>query len=157
MNSHEFYINEAFDEAFRSVRYNIGGPFGAVVVMHGNIIGRGGNRVSSLNDPTAHAEIVAIREACKSIGHFDLSGAVLYTTCEPCPMCLSAIYWANVQTVYYCLTRHQAADIGFKDNHIYEELEIPIEKRKIAFRKIENPKGEELFKEWEEKADKVQY
>jgi guanine deaminase len=157
MNSHEFYLNEAFDEAFLSVRYNIGGPFGAVVVMHGNIIGRGGNRVITLNDPTAHAEIVAIREACKTIGNFDLTGAVLYTTCEPCPMCLSAIYWANIHAVYYGSTRFEAEAIGFKDNHIYEELDIPAEERLIPFKKLENTKAAELFLEWDEKKDKITY
>ncbi len=157
MGSHDYYMNEAFDEAFRSVRYNIGGPFGAVVVLDGILIGKGGNRVSSLNDPTAHAEIVAIREACKTISNFDLSGAILYTTCEPCPMCLSAIYWANIKSVYYCATRYEAADIGFKDNHIYEELEMPIEERSIEFIQIGNSKATELFREWQEKSDKIEY
>ena len=102
MKSPENFMNAAFDEAFHSVRNNIGGPFGAVVVLNGLVIGKGGNRVSSQNDPTAHAEIVAIRDACRKIESFDLTGAVLYATCEPCPMCLSAIYWANIQSVYYC-------------------------------------------------------
>jgi tRNA(Arg) A34 adenosine deaminase TadA len=151
------YLEEAFDEAFRSVRNNVGGPFGAVVVMDGKIIGRGGNRVSSQNDPTAHAEIVAIRDACKHIQNFDLTGAELYATCEPCPMCLSAIYWANIGAVWYSSTRHEADAIGFKDNHIYEELNMLPAYRKISFHQVINPKSTELFTEWSEKIDKTPY
>ncbi|MEI7661004.1 MAG: nucleoside deaminase [Bacteroidota bacterium] len=153
----ESYMNEAFDEAFRSVRNNIGGPFGAVVLMDGRIIGKGGNRVSSQNDPTAHAEIVAIRDACTNIHNFDLAGAVIYSTCEPCPMCLSAIYWANIRSVYYVSTRYQAEAIGFKDNHIYEEINLHPSDRRIAFRQVEHPKAAELFREWTEKNDKISY
>ncbi len=157
MESIEMYLNEAFSEAQHSVRNNVGGPFGAVVVKDGKIIGKGGNLVSSLNDPTAHAEITAIRDACKNIENFDLSGAVLYATCEPCPMCLSAIYWANIQSVYYCSTRYDAAAIGFKDNHIYEELNLLPEERKINFSRIQHPKAADLFREWTEKTDKTVY
>ena len=157
MKSPENFMNAAFDEAFHSVRNNIGGPFGAVVVLNGLVIGKGGNRVSSQNDPTAHAEIVAIRDACRKIESFDLTGAVLYATCEPCPMCLSAIYWANIQSVYYCSTRHDAASIGFKDNHINEELNLLPELRKTQFLQVMNPLSVDLFKEWTEKADKIPY
>jgi tRNA(Arg) A34 adenosine deaminase TadA len=151
------FFTIAFEEAFLSVRNNMGGPFGAVVVKDGEIIGKGGNRVSSANDPTAHAEINAIRDACKNIGSFDLSGTVLYSTCEPCPMCLSAIYWANISKVLYSSTRHQAADIGFKDNHIYEELSLQPLDRKIPFISVETEQAGELFKEWIEKNDKIPY
>ncbi len=147
----------AFKEAFHSVRNNLGGPFGAVIVKDGQIIGKGGNRVSSSKDPTAHAEINAIRDACKNIGSFDLSGTVLYSTCEPCPMCLSAIYWANISKVLYSSTRQQAAEIGFKDNHIYEELSLRPIDRKIPFVSIETEQAKELFKEWVEKSDKIPY
>ncbi|MFZ4521954.1 MAG: nucleoside deaminase [Bacteroidales bacterium] len=157
MQAIESYMDKAFDEAFQSVRENIGGPFGAVVVLDGKVIGKGGNRVSSQNDPTAHAEIVAIRDACKNIKNFDLAGAVIYATCEPCPMCLSAIYWANIKAVYYCATRHDAAFIGFKDNHIYEELNLLPEQRMISFQHISHPKAVELFSEWSEKNDKIPY
>jgi guanine deaminase len=157
MENIETYLNEAFDEAFKSVRNNVGGPFGAVVVMDGKVIGKGGNLVSSQNDPTAHAEIVAIRDACKHINDFDLSGAILYATCEPCPMCLSAIYWANIKAVYYCSTRHEADAIGFKDNHIYDELNLLPEHRKINFRHVNHPKAIELFTEWTEKTDRIPY
>ncbi|MCX6303435.1 MAG: nucleoside deaminase [Bacteroidetes bacterium] len=157
MEAVETYMNEAFSEAFHSVRNNVGGPFGAVVVMDGKVIGKGGNCVSSQNDPTAHAEIVAIRDACRNIANFDLTGAVLYATCEPCPMCLSAIYWANIRSVYYCSTRHDAASIGFKDNHIYEELNLLPEQRKINFLHVNHATAAELFKEWAEKTDKTPY
>ena len=157
MKSHQYFLNEAFGEAFHSIRNNFGGPFGAVVVMDDSIIGRGGNRVSSLNDPTAHAEIVAIRNACSKIGSFDLSGAALYATCEPCPMCLSAIYWANIKQVYFSSTRHQAEAIGFRDNHIYRELNLLNEEKAIAFRQIDHPLSSELFREWSGKQDKTLY
>jgi len=157
MQTNETYLDEAFEEAFHSMRNNVGGPFGAVVVLNGKVIGKGGNRVSSENDPTAHAEIVAIRDACRNIENFDLTGAVLYATCEPCPMCLSAIYWANIKSVYYCSTRHDADSIGFKDNDIYEELNLLPENRKIAFRHITHPLAAGLFREWTEKNDKIPY
>ena len=157
MEFHENQMSTAFDEAFHSVRNNIGGPFGAVILLEDKIIGRGGNQVSSQNDPTAHAEIVAIRDACKNLNTFDLTGAVLYTTCEPCPMCLSAIYWANIQSVFYVSTRLQAEAIGFKDNHIYEELNLPPAGRKIGFTQVDHPKAAELFTEWTEKNDKIPY
>ncbi|HNY01745.1 MAG TPA: nucleoside deaminase [Bacteroidales bacterium] len=151
------YMDEAFREAFKSVRDNIGGPFGAVVVKDGNIVGKGGNRVSSENDPTAHAEVVAIRDACKNLGTFDLSGAEIYTTCEPCPMCFSAIYWASIDRVFYCSTRHEAESIGFRDNHIYEELDRPIDQRITRFQQVNHPLAARLFSEWREKTDKIPY
>ena len=157
MGTTEEYLNKAFEEAFHSVRNNVGGPFGAVVVKDGRVIGKGGNRVSSTNDPTAHAEIVAIREACKTLNSFDLSGSSLYTTCEPCPMCLSAIYWANISSVFYCSTRFDAAAIGFKDNHIYEELAIQPGERKIPFISVSLEQANQLFREWTEKSDKIPY
>jgi tRNA(Arg) A34 adenosine deaminase TadA len=151
------YMNEAFQEAFHSVRNNVGGPFGAVVVMDGKVIGKGGNCVSSQNDPTAHAEIVAIRDACRNIGSFDLAGAVLYATCEPCPMCLSAIYWANISQVFFCSTRLDAESIGFKDNHIYEEINRLPGDRTINFRHAIHPLATVLFSEWADKTDKIPY
>jgi tRNA(Arg) A34 adenosine deaminase TadA len=157
MDTIETYLEKAFAEAFHSMRNNVGGPFGAVVVMDGNVIGTGGNRVSSQNDPTAHAEIVAIRDACQNIKNFDLTGAVIYSTCEPCPMCLSAIYWANIHSVYYSATRMDAASIGFKDNHIYEELNLLPQLRKINFNHVGHPMAVNLFREWTEKTDKTPY
>ena len=155
--SHEYYMNVAFEESFTSVRNNLGGPFGAVVVMDGKIIGKGGNRVLEQNDPTAHAEIMAIREACKNINRIDLTGSVLYTTCEPCPMCFSAIYWANVQTVYFTMTRMDAGSMGFRDNHLYEELNVPVNERKVDFVQLNHHKASSLLKEWNAKPDKTSY
>jgi guanine deaminase len=157
MESHEDYLNIAFEEAFKSLRTNIGGPFGAVVVMDGKIIGKGGNRVMSQNDPTAHAEIVAIRNACRSINNFDLSGATIYATCEPCPMCLSAIYWANIKEIYYCSTRYEAEAVGFRDNHIYKEMNLLPEERTLSFHQVNHPEAAGLFREWTEKQDKMPY
>lgn len=157
MENHLNYFDEAFTEAFEGVRANVGGPFGAVVVLDGEIIGKGCNHVIGDNDPTAHAEIVAIREACMNLGTFDLSGAILYSTCEPCPMCLSALYWANIQELYFCSTRHQAEEIGFKDNHIYNELNAEIGDRSIPTQQVDHPMATELFREWIDKSDKTQY
>lgn len=157
MQPYTIYLNEAFNLAYQSLRTNTGGPFGAVVVKDGKIIGKGGNRVISQNDPTAHAEIVAIREACRNISNIDLSGATIYATCEPCPMCLSAIYWANIKEVFYCLTRLQAEAIGFKDNHIYKEMNLSPEERAVSFHQVSHPEAARLFREWTEKQDKMLY
>lgn len=150
-------MDEAFSEAFQSVHQNIGGPFGAVIVKEGKVVGKGGNQVVARNDPTAHAEIVAIREACANLNTFDLSGCTLYATCEPCPMCLSAIYWANIDKVYFSSTRYDAAEIGFRDNHIYGELEQKPEDRTLPFHQIDHPHAGELFKVWTQKIDKIPY
>jgi tRNA(Arg) A34 adenosine deaminase TadA len=151
------FLDKAFEFAFNGIRNNIGGPFGAVIVKDEKIIGSGCNCVTSTNDPTAHAEVTAIRDACKTLNTFDLSGAVMYSTCEPCPMCLSAIYWANIKTVYYSSTRYDAADIGFRDNHIYEELNVLPAERTVPFLHIDHPRALELFREWFEKQDKTLY
>ena len=157
MSELDDYFEMAFNEAYHSVRNNIGGPFGAVVVKDGQIIGKGGNMVISSHDPTAHAEIVAIRDACKNLGTFDLNGAVIYATCEPCPMCFAAIYWANISRVYYSQTKLDAASIGFRDNHIYEELPLKHEHRSVPFIQKERSEGTALFEEWKLKMDKTPY
>jgi tRNA(Arg) A34 adenosine deaminase TadA len=151
------FMDMAFEEAFRSMRTNLGGPFGAVIVRDGAVVGRGGNEVSSTHDPTAHAEVVAIRRACRTLGTFDLSGADLYATCEPCPMCLSAIYWANVGRVFYSLTRVDAENIGFRDNFLYREIVLPPADRSKPFDQHNHPDGEKLFREWIDKTDKTVY
>ncbi|MDP4281005.1 MAG: nucleoside deaminase [Bacteroidota bacterium] len=153
----QFFLNEALREAQNGMRNNLGGPFGAVVVKDGKIIGRGCNRVTSDNDPTAHAEIVAIREACRNAGTFDLGGAEIYSTCEPCPMCLSAIYWSNIRSVIYSATRHDAENIGFRDNMIYEEINEEPAQRMIPFQQINDPEMHQLFEEWKKKIDKIPY
>ncbi len=157
MSDHHSFLDKAFELAFNGIKNNLGGPFGAVVVKDGKIIGAGCNCVTSTNDPTAHAEVSAIRDACRNIKSFDLAGAVIYSTCEPCPMCFSAIYWANIKTVYFSSTRYDAADIGFRDNHIYEELSVPPAERSVPFLHIQHPQASTLFREWVNKQDKTLY
>lgn len=157
MPNYTSYFDLAFEEAYTSVNSNTGGPFGAIVVKNNIIIGKGGNRVIGSNDPTAHAEIVAIRDACTHLGTFDLSGAEIFTTCEPCPMCLAAIYWANLSRVHYCLTRYDAESIGFRDQHLYEELPLEPAERAIPFIRHEHPKAKSLFEAWASKRDKTPY
>lgn len=134
-----------------------GGPFGCVVVKDGEVIGEGNNRVTSTNDPTAHAEVIAIREACRKIGDFQLDGCSIYTSCEPCPMCLGAIYWARPARVYYACTRDDAATIGFDDRFIYEELEKANEEREMVLIPLMRDEALTVFTEWSQKPDKVEY
>lgn len=139
------------------MRANCGGPFGAVVVRQGKIIARGWNRVTSTNDPTAHAEVTAIRSACRKLKTFHLDDCELYTSCEPCPMCLSAIYWARLKTVYYANTRADAARIQFDDDWIYREVARPMVRRKIPMHQVLRAEALRVFAEWEAKPDKVRY
>lgn len=134
-----------------------GGPFGCVIVKDGKIIGSGSNAVLSTNDPTAHAEVVAIREACKNLGHFQLEGCELYTSCEPCPMCLGAIYWARPSKVFYANTKKDAAEAGFDDQFIYEELNLPYNLRRIPFEQGMQESAKEVFHEWLLKENKTLY
>lgn len=155
--THEEYMKEAFKEAFQGMRTNEGGPFGAVVVINGEIVGRGHNRVTSTNDPTAHAEVVAIRDACQALSVFHLPEATIYATSEPCPMCLSAIYWANIKRVYFCTDKYQVEQIGFSDKFIYDELALPKKERTLHIDQINLPDGIDLFYEWVTKSDKQNY
>lgn len=139
------------------MRAGKGGPFGCVIVKDGKIIGSGSNSVLSTNDPTAHAEIVAIRDACKNLGNFQLEGCELYTSCEPCPMCLGAIYWARPSKVFYANTKKDAAEAGFDDQFIYEELKLPYNLRKIPFEQGMRDSAKEVFQEWVLKEDKTLY
>lgn len=134
-----------------------GGPFGAVIARNGEIIATGVNRVTSNCDPTAHAEVSAIRAAAKALGTFDLSGCEIYTSCEPCPMCLGAIYWAHLDRIYYGNTKHDAAAIGFDDAFIYEELDLKLEDRKLPSEHLLGNKAIKAFQNWEQKDDKVCY
>lgn len=134
-----------------------GGPFGAVVVRDGEIIAEGNNRVLATNDPTAHAEVTAIRRACEKLGRFDLSDCQLYTSCEPCPMCLGAIYWARPSRVYFANTASDAAAIDFDDSFIYDEISTPLENRQITFEKQPRDDALAVFKLWKDKSDKTQY
>lgn len=134
-----------------------GGPFGAVIVFENKIIGRGWNQVTSSNDPTAHAEVVAIREACKHLSTFNLSQAILYTSCEPCPMCLAAAFWARIDKIYYANTRQDAASIGFDDEFFYEELAKPFHHRKVPMEQVGRDDAIKVFDAWMKKADKIHY
>lgn len=151
------FMQEAIALSLKSVRSGKGGPFGAVVVKDGEIIASGHNQVTSTNDPTAHAEVVAIREACKVLRSFQLTGCELYTSCEPCPMCMGAIYWARPDRVYYANTKADAAKIGFDDQFIYDELDLVISKRQLPITQIMRDEALIAFQEWTDKADKVKY
>ena len=152
------YMKVAKELAEENLTTNAGGPFGACVVKDGEIIGRGANKVISENDPTAHAEINAIREACKNIGSHDLSGCELYTSCYPCPMCLSAIIWANIKKVYYGNTKEDAAEIGFRDEFIYEYIKNENSNADVlALESMDREETIKAFEEYKNKEDKVKY
>ena len=151
------FMRAAIRLSLEKMRRNDGGPFGAVVVRRGKIIGRGWNRVTSTNDPTAHAEVVAIREACRRLKTFRLDDCELYTSCEPCPMCLAAGYWARLRKIYYDNTRRDAAAIGFDDDFLYREAARPVGRRKIPMKQVFRDEALKVFAEWKSKPDKVGY
>ena len=150
------FMKMAIELSIESVNKG-GGPFGSVIVKDNKIIAEGSNKVTSTNDPTAHGEIVAIREACKKLNNFSLSGCELYSTCEPCPMCLSAIYWARIDKIYYANTREDAQKIDFDDSFIYSEINKEIKDRKIKMYQIHRDQALEAFKIWKNKEDKIKY
>ena len=157
MNENQIqFMREAIRLSVESVK-NGGGPFGAIIVKNGEIIARGNNQVTLIHDPTAHAEVVAIRKACQHLGHFQLEDCDLYTSCEPCPMCMGAIYWARPNRVFFGNTKSDAARIGFDDQFIYEELQTPFLQRKIPMIQLINEEALEAFRLWDEKEDKVSY
>lgn len=151
------FMRRAIELAQNGIDSNDGGPFGCVVVKDGEIIGEGNNCVTSTNDPTAHAEVVAIREACKNLNSFQLENCTIYTSCEPCPMCLGAIYWARPKQVYFACTREDAANVGFDDDFIYEEIALPIEQRRIKTDFLLREEGLQVFENWATKPDKTEY
>jgi len=155
-NNHEKYLSRACELAEENV-LNGGGPFGAVIVRDGEILAEGVNRVTPSCDPTAHAEVNAIRNACKKIGDFQLKGCTVYSSCEPCPMCLSALYWAGVEHIYYGNTQQDAEDIDFSDKFIYEELALEQKDRHLPCEHLNVPRRLKAFKMWAEKDDKVKY
>jgi guanine deaminase len=157
VSSDNDFMREAIRLSFQTMRSNTGGPFGAVVVKDGKIIARGYNRVLETNDPTAHAEVVAIREACKVLNDFQLTGCTIYTSCEPCPMCLAAIYWARPDKVFFGNTKKDAADIEFDDQFIYDEIDLPFASRKIGMSQLLRDEAYEAFNEWRNKSDKKRY
>lgn len=153
----EIFMHEAIRLAEAGMREGRGGPFGCVVVRRGEIIARGNNRVTSTNDPTAHAEVTAIREACGALGTFSLEDCELYTSCEPCPMCLAAIYWARIPRVFYGNTRADAAGIGFDDDFIYQQIPLRPDQRAIAMQPLLRDEALGVFREWTAKSDRVRY
>lgn len=152
----EELMQRAIELSINSVR-NGGGPFGAVIAREGEIIAEGSNGVTIYNDPTAHAEVTAIRKACEKLGTFELKGCEIYTSCEPCPMCLGAIYWAHLDKIYYANDRKDAADIGFDDDFIYQEIEVKPQYRKKPSEILMREEGLEAFRIWNKKTDKVEY
>jgi len=157
MTNQQLFLRKVIKLALENVQTGKGGPFAALIVKENNIIASGTNLVTSLNDPTAHAEINAIREACKILGTFQLEGCEMYTSCEPCPMCLGALYWARTSKLFYACTRQDAAAAGFDDSLIYTEFSKPIGERKIEMVHLPHNDALAAFKEWIEKEDKIKY
>lgn len=157
MEPNEDFMREAIQLSVLNVLNRKGGPFACVIVKDGKVIARGTNLVTSSNDPTAHAEIVAIRNACKELNSFQLDGCDIYTTCEPCPMCLSAIYWARPRHIFYANSKHDAAKINFDDKFIYDELEKPANARKIPATQVLREEALEAFELWFKLDNKIQY
>ncbi len=157
MEEKKKHMRQAIELALSNVDKNNGGPFGAVVVKDGVIIGKGANLVTSSNDPTAHAEIVAIREAAQNIGSFELQDCEIYTSCEPCPMCLGAIYWARIGKLYYAATKDDAAKADFDDSFIYKEFALPKDQRSIPSLQLMRDDAIKVFETWNENEDKVAY
>lgn len=157
MKDEEKFMQEAIQLSIKNVESGNGGPFGAVVVKDGKIIARGVNHVTSKNDPTAHAEVVAIREACKTLNTFQLTGCEIYTSCEPCPMCLGAIYWARPDKLFYANSKEDAAAINFDDQFIYEEIAKPITERKLFTKQLMQVEANLAFEKWQKSNLKTEY
>ena len=153
----ETFLREAIRLSHEKMEAGEGGPFGAVVVKAGKIVGRGWNRVTSANDPTAHAEVEAIREACSALETFSLAGCEIYASCEPCPMCLSAIYWARLDALYFAAAREDAADAGFDDALLYEEVSKPWKLRRLEAEQHLQPEAQKVFNLWKNKPDRIGY
>ena len=151
------FMARAIQLSLDNVRYGNGGPFGAVVVQNGRIVAEGVNRVTATNDPTAHAEVIAIREACAKLGAFELGDCEIYTSCEPCPMCLGAIYWARLARIYFGNVAADAAEIGFDDSRIYREFAKPLPERSILMVQMMREQALAAFRAWQQKADKMRY
>ena len=157
MENQKKFMREAIRLSIENVQSGNGGPFGTVIVKNGNIIASGVNKVTQSNDPTAHAEIVAIRSACETLGTFQLVGCEIYCSCEPCPMCLGAIYWARPDRIYFANTKEDAADINFDDNFIYNELDVSISQRKLPTTQLLRDEAQMAFTRWRESTAKTEY
>ena len=156
-NTHEDYLNLAVAIAREHMEADAGGPFGAVVVRDHTVIGQGWNRVTSHHDPTAHAEVSAIRDACRNVVNFSLEGAVIYTSCEPCPMCLGAIWWARIETIFFASDRDDAARIGFDDAALYQEVSLELPDRQLPLIRRPLAAADQLMEDWLKKEDKIPY
>ena len=154
---HQHFLQAAVALAKQHMQAGAGGPFGALVVRDGEIIGEGWNRVTSHNDPTAHAEVSAIRAACGQVSDFSLAGSVIYTSCEPCPMCLGAIWWSRIHAIYFASTRDDAARAGFDDAALYREVSLALPERKLPLLRYALPEAEDLMSAWLQKDDKIPY
>ncbi|MXV53116.1 nucleoside deaminase [Pedobacter sp. HMF7647] len=154
---HQEFMRMAIRLSEENVQKGLGGPFGAVIVKDGEVVAQSANTVVPTNDPTAHAEVAVIRLACQKLNTYNLSGCVIYTSCEPCPMCLGAIYWAHLDTIYYANTKKDAASIAFDDHFIYEELERPMDERKLPFVQLLRDEAQKAFKLWEDSDLKIEY
>lgn len=154
---HERFMKMAIALSEQNVTRSLGGPFGAVIVKDGKVIAKSANKVTTSNDPTAHAEVSAIRLACRKLKTFDLSGCVIYTSCEPCPMCLGAIYWSRIELIYYANTKRDAADIGFDDQFIYDELDLDMNKRALPVVQLMRDEAQKAFKSWSDSGMKIEY
>lgn len=155
-HNHNTYMLDAIQLSMDNIKKG-GGPFGAVIVLDGKIISAEANSVTNDNDPTAHAEVNAIRKACKVLNTYDLSGCIIYTSCEPCPMCLGAIYWSHISKVFYGNSKSDAMNSGFDDSYIYNELKLPLEKRQLEFEQILSNEALKSFKTWDRINDKTKY
>lgn len=151
------FLKQAIALASEGMNSGNGGPFGAIVVRGDEVVGRGNNRVTSTNDPTAHAEVVAIRDACKNLGTFQLDDCEIYSSCEPCPMCLGAIYWARPKRIVFASTKKDAAAIGFDDDFIYKEIVLPLDQRSIETIQTSMQEADDVFQSWADKNDKIEY
>ena len=157
MTREERFMQEAIALSRKGILSNEGGPFGCIIVKGDEVVGRGNNKVTSTNDPTAHAEVVAIRDACKNLGNFQLHDCEIYTSCEPCPMCMGAIYWARPKIVYYANNRVDAATIGFDDSMIYDEMTCELHQRRLPIVALSREAALKVFEEWQQKNDKQAY
>ena len=157
MEEQKKFMRAAIRLSIENIKNGNAGPFGTVIVKNGEILASGVNKVTQSNDPTAHAEIVAIRNACEKMGSFQLDGCEIYCSCEPCPMCLGAIYWARPDRIYFANTKKDAADINFDDNFIYDELDVPIKQRKLPTIQLLRDEAQKAFKQWRESTEKIEY
>jgi len=151
------FMQKAIDLAYENVTAGTGGPFGAVVVKNGDVIGQGANTVTSNNDPTAHAEVNAIRDACRNLGTFHLTGCTIYSSCQPCPMCLAAIYWAHIEKLFYACTNQDAANIGFDDDYILREISKDIDQQIIPAEQLMHDEAMKPFESWDNSGDRIEY